>query len=243
MSKIKIITVTEGPSDISIIEKISNYVAKKEGKEVEILPLAPAQDKTSSNYESFGWTGVKRWCKKYNSNKPQDNTPLARAARRKTIKALLAYADYLIIQLDTDIAQDLQDLPESFNPNNDCRKEYTKKTILNWLHEDEEPENTYLLLSTYSIENWILATYPPEHEIFSDAPQGFDYEAVENPEELLIRTGQYKTKIKNGRQRLKKNRELYLSYGDLIVSEINSAKDRCGELEKYIEKTRNFIQN
>jgi hypothetical protein len=235
----KYLLVCEGPTDIRILDEISKSLTAIGGHKIELVPLSPQEDKTSGQYPPQGWSAVRAWCmanrKKTNSDVAHLAPALRNVAQRKNWSSLVAAsgAAGLIVQIDTDIADLISDLPQSFANSGLPRKEYTRAAVLDWLNISSYPVNSlYLVLSTYSTESWVLACHEPTDSIFSDLTPGFSYEDLSDVEDRLVAKG-LKSKIKRGRRRLDKSKALYQAYATQIVSSLQNVRSRCQAAEDY----------
>ncbi len=226
--------VCEGPTDIEIIKAISDKISEITGSGIgiDIRELSPVKDQTSGNYPSHGWTEVKSWCERYSIRKQivvSDDMPtwekeLASKARANRWDVLLnaANADGLIIQLDTDIAEEMTH--DIFSPANIDRRTFCENAINHWLSESDKPNKMFYVLPTFSSETWLLASHEPEIHT--------NYETIQDVETRLIPLG-YKTKLKNGRPRLKKIPRFYRAYSERMVSKLDIVRGRCSECDNF----------
>lgn len=240
----KFLIVCEGPSDYPVIEGIISHLGNKNGKVFEIEFLQPQVDATTGTYPSFGWTQVKRWCKTYAIKKPSDVSHLPENIRRmvlsKNYETILAFsrADYLIIHMDTDIAEEID---SGFDPAIQTRRELCNNKMNEWLGISVAKANCKYLLPTYAIESWILATYDSSNAptIFATTP--VNYENISDVESKLISIG-YASKLKYGVRRLRKDYNRYKNndkYTPRLLKFLNISKQRCNELEQFTH----FIEN
>lgn len=234
----KLLLVCEGPTDIKVISKVTDKIKEQTGNNAYIQELSPQTDKTTSQYPSQGWSEVRSWCKRY-SEKDQAvlnnlNALQREAAKRLNWKAIIAASSArgLIIQMDTDIAEHIKDLPNPFDKLIHSRRAYCEDAIKNWLNIQNIPGEIYLLLTSYSTETWLLSTYSRSENVFVDLAQGFDFESIDNAEDRLIMLG-FSSKNKDGKVRLDKKQALYDSYGDIIVSSLNSVRHNCLSAEEF----------
>lgn len=233
----KYLLVSEGPTDHVVIKEIAKKISSQIGQSIEIVELSPQRDATSGTYPAHGWNAIQSWCKKF-STKSQDSMAHLPAStqqflRRQSWRSLLAFDGSigLLIQLDTDIAQDLRDL-KIIEPG-DCRKTHCKEAILTWLNESADVDGLYLALTAHALETWILATHSPSDPVFDDLPENFNYEHIEDVEERLIRLG-YESKMKRGRQRLKKSPyTIYDNYAKRIAADLSNVRNRCEAADEF----------
>ncbi|MDI9223237.1 hypothetical protein QMZ30_20195 [Pantoea sp. EA-12] len=224
--------VCEGPTDIEIIRGISNHISEKIGAEIDIRELSPTKDMTTGNYPSHGWTAVKSWCEKYSLDKGIVIDPALQDWQKKLLQAKQSFrwdtlikfsgADGIILQIDTDIAEEMNHL--AFDPVNDDRKAFCESAVNIWLNEQSAPEEIYYLLSTYSSEVWLLATHEPAICV--------NYEDIQDVEDRLISLGYSKKNIK-GKPRLRKEPKLYKNYSEKIIEKIDIVRQRCVECENF----------
>lgn len=234
MAKKKYLLVCEGPTDIEILTSMAKALANKNGSLVEILELSPQLDATSGNYPAHGWTAVRSWCR---ANRTKTEAEVAglevnvrAAALRKNWRNLVSAtaADGIIIQLDTDIAEEIVDLPQAFQDSALDRREYCENAIACWLCVPKIEPGMFLVLSTHSTETWLLACHDPEDPIFSDLPDAFNYEQIPNTEDRLLALGYKK---KSGR--LNKKPSLYKGYAQNLIKDIAKVRARCTEAEAF----------
>jgi len=226
--------VCEGPTDILVIGKIAKKISEDIDTTIQIRELSPQKDATTNRYPSHGWEEVRRWCKVYGKTIDTDDNPFAILAKQKNWRALLkaSNAYSLIIQMDTDIVQYITDLiPNYRGSTKNEKKRFAKKAILNWLGEDKLPNEIYLLLSTTSTETWVLATHDRVESVFSDLPNDFDYENIEDVIERLFRLD-YLSYIdtETGKEKLSKSN--YMPYAQKIVDNLEKVRLECEEADK-----------
>lgn len=234
MSK-KFLLVCEGPTDYHLINGISRKLSEIAGYPIQIQMLSP-QLCASGQFERQGWTGIKNWCLK-NVHKTEADLAAAKPEtraylRRQSWRALVAFsrAQGLIIQMDTDIAEHISD-SVVFDPTAKHRRAHCDEALKRWLKEPHSDEKLFFTLTTYALETWLLATYPPEHSVFNDLAKPFDYEALPDQEDRLIALGWKATK-KKGKLRLKKSpSELYIPYGQIAADNIDVVRGRCREAD------------
>lgn len=232
--------VCEGPSDIPIIRRVAEEICRSEGKDIEIRHIAPQQDSTGA-WERHGYVGVAKWCALYGKKSDQDLIKLPENIRkvviRKNWEALVkaSSADGLIIQMDTDIVDQLNFLPNRFDETKDNRREYCKSSLLMKLGLQDVPENLVLLLPSYSTETWIIASFDDNHVIFNNLSKPIPFEELNNCENLLINAG-FKRERKYGKVRLKKSHDIYLQYAELVAENIDKVTDRCQEVKLFRDK-------
>lgn len=228
--------VCEGPTDILILNKISEKISKDTNTHIQIRELSPQKDATTNRYPNHGWEEVKRWCELYGKSTGITNPFAALSAKQKSWKAqiALAKANGLIIQMDTDIVSFIKDLnPPYSGSTKKARKNFAKKAILQWLEEEILPENIYLLLSTSCSETWILATYDRLHDVFSDLNEHFDYEDIQNVLEYLfnLEYASYVDQV-TGKKKLVKDLNVYNTYAKRIADNLEKVCLECEEAEK-----------
>lgn len=231
----KYLLVSEGPTDSYIVKGLADRISVVTGNLSEVILLSPQQDATSGGWLATGWTEVRKWCIAYGNGgaagSAAASNPFARTVLRKSWQALVAIsgAKGLIVQMDTDIAEKITD-PPAFDPAADDRRAFCEAAILGWLGVPDLAHGPFLVLSTYAIETWLLATHDPSDPIFSDLPSDFDYEALADFEARLLALG-YKSERRNGSLRLQKTKKLYLGYAVKIADNLGSVRSRCSEAE------------
>lgn len=233
----KYLLVSEGPTDHVVLKEIAKKIAAEIGQVIEIVELSPQRDATSGTYPAHGWNAIQSWCKKFSFKSPSSMAHLPASTQqylqRQNWRSLLAFdsAIGLLIQLDTDIAQDLRDL-KIIQPG-DCRKTHCKDAVLTWLNESAAVDGLYLALTAHALETWILATHNPSESVFDDLPKNFNYEHIEDVEERLISLG-YDSKLKRGRQRLKKSPyTIYETYAKRIAADLPAVRSRCEAADEF----------
>ncbi len=235
--------VCEGPTDIAVIMALAQKVQETIGKDVEIRELSPTQDKTSGVYPSQGWTAVKSWCEKFSINKNIVIPDGLEDWKKKLLSQKLSLrwdtlvkmsgADGIILQIDTDIAEEMSHA--DFSTSGMTRKQFSYAAVNLWLNEANKPDDFYYVMSTFSTETWLLATHEPSDNaaILGDLAAVGDYETIDNIEARLIALGYPKQK-KKGQDRLKKEPAIYKKYGERIASKIDLVKSRCAEADNLI---------
>lgn len=235
--KLLFLLVCEGPSDIPVIRRVAEEICRTAKKDVEVRHISPQQDSTGA-WERHGYVGVTKWCALYGHKDEKAleklSEDLKKAVLRRNWQALVtaSAADGLIIQMDTDIADQLNFLPERFDEKKHNRRVYCQDSLLKKLGLASIPENLILLLPSFSTETWILATFDDNHVVFETIPKPIPFEALDNCENLLISAG-YKKERKNGKYRLKKSHDIYIPYAEQIVSHFNRVTSRCKEFEYF----------
>lgn len=241
MKKLKYLLVCEGPTDIALLKKLTKKLSNDLNADIEIAELAPQVDATTGLWPAHGWGAVRSWCYswKVKTEEELSNAPpfMIDLLKRRTWKALIAFnnADGLIIQMDTDIAECITDLSTPFDPINDNRRDYCRDAILYWLSESNQSnDKPFILLPSYALESWLLATHSPENTIFNDLPKPLDYEKITDLESRLISLG-YAKKRNKGRDRLVKTYAVYNTYADIIHTNFENVSQRCSEAKAYLD--------
>ena len=239
MSK-KYLLVCEGPTDILVIDKIAEKISQDIKKTIEIQELSPQKDATSKRYPNHGWEEVRKWCRIYGKTIDSNDNPFAQLVKRRNWEALIkaSNADGLIIQLDTDIVEYITDLTYRYEgTTKQSRKRFATNAILDWLGIDNIVDELYLLLSTRSTETWLLATHDRSENVFSNLPNSFDFEEIENIINLLCSiNGLYNCYKHNGIEKLSKTN--YQPYAKKIVDNLNKVREECEEADKLC----NFLE-
>lgn len=240
----KYLLVCEGPTDTFIINKLAQKIYETREQEVEIVTLAPQIDATTGKWERHGWNGVRNWCKKYGFKTEQQLARVPESLRpsilRQSWRALMAIsgAKGLIIQLDSDIAEQITDLP-AFDAATTVRRAYCEDALSFWLNENPDKNILYYAVTSYAIETWLLATLKIGSDALSDLVDPYDLEDLPDWEDRLIRAGFSKVK-KNGRDRLRKSpSELYEKYGEQIAANLVNVRKKCLSAENlcvFLEK-------
>lgn len=239
MGKYKYLLVSEGPTDIKFITQLAKKIGNSVGADVEIAELSPQKDATSGPYPPHGWGGVRRWCQNWKVKTEDDlskiNPAFKELAIRRNWKSIVSSssANGLIIQMDADIAEQIGGLDKDFLNSSKTRIEYCKSAILFWLGEkDGQLGMPYLLISSYALETWMLATHPPTHPVFDDLGNSFDYEEISDVEDRLISIG-YAAENKKGVKRLKKKPDKYIEYADNVFEEFSNVSVRCAQAAAF----------
>lgn len=235
--------VCEGQTDYFVIQSIANVISKKLNDEIKITLLAPQKDATTNNYQRHGWTEIRNWCRLYGNKTAAQLAALPPAVRHRAQRlnwqALIAFnnADGLIIQLDTDIAEEIRDIAP-FDPAIIHRRDYCDGALLAWLGEAARPGDIYLALTSYALEAWLLSTYSRKDPVFSDLPVGFDFEEIHDLESRLIKLKCPSVSATNGRRKLAKKERYYHIHAKTIANNLGvvrancqSAEDLCAHLE------------
>lgn len=229
--------VCEGPTDIQVINKIAKKISATMNDNIIIRELAPQRDQTTRRYPNHGWEEVRKWCKLYGKSDFTDENPFARLAQQKNWQALIkaSGAEGLIIQMDTDIAQYIDDITPPFTKSTKrARKKFCQKSILTWLGLSDISDNIYFLLSTYSTETWILSTYDRDNLVFNDLEENFDFECIDNSVERLISLGNNSYIDQDtGKEKLVKNLDIYQTYSNNIANNLEKVRSECEEAEKF----------
>src|SRR5690554_480550 len=227
----KYLVVAEGPTDFVVLKEIANAIAIEKNEEIKLVELSPQLDATTSSYPPHGWSGVRTWCRKHQIKTPEAiahlDPQIQKYAARQSWSALLAIesADGLIIQMDCDIAEEIQE-PYQFQPGS-CRVNHSKNGILEWLGLSQAPKEIFLAISSQSLETWILALHPPTDPVFKDLQPNFCYEDITDVEDRLIKLGYSSRRVK-GRMRIRKSPyTTYESYGKEIASNLPAVRERC----------------
>ncbi|SFD75754.1 hypothetical protein [Massilia yuzhufengensis] len=234
MTKKKFLLVCEGPTDIPVLTSIAKALVNKNGCQIEIVELSPQLDATSGQYPAHGWTAVRAWCLANREKTPADvagiDEKLRAAVLRKNWRSIVAAsgAHGIIVQLDTDIAEKIVDVPASFADSGLSRRAYCEAAIAHWLRVPKVDKDMYLVLSTYSTETWLLACHEPNDPVFADLPIPFNYEDIPDAEGRLLTLGYKK---KSGR--IKKDTDLYAGYAQNMTKDLAKIRSRCKEAENF----------
>jgi hypothetical protein len=237
MSSLTYLLVSEGPTDILVIKEIANKISKDTSREIIIQELSPQRDATTNSYPNHGWKEVKRWCSVNGNNIEEVDSPFAVFAKHKHWRNHIAFADGLIIQIDTDIAEYIDDMIPSYSGDTkNTRKNFCKKALLKWLGEMHKPEEIYFLLSTHSTENWVLATHARTEAVFNDLSNTFDFEEITNVVDRLGSLG-YTTYVdpSSGKTKLSKDLKLYSTYAKKIKNNLIKVRQECEEAERFYQ--------
>lgn len=238
-NSLKFLLVCEGPTDVSFLKRLSERIGEDLGSKINIIELSPQRDATTNKWPSHGWTAVRRWCETWKVKEATDlqSAPLnlRQSLLRRNWKMLLQFrqADGIIIQIDTDIAEEIRDLSDNYSDTKISRREFCKKAVLHWLGESPETiQGAYLLLPSYAIETWLLATHGPSESCFDNIKKPFNYENISEVEKLLLELG-YSGKNDNEKRRLRKKENKYIEYADRVYLNLNNVKLRCNEANEF----------
>ena len=113
----KIGLVCEGGSDHALLSKLFSHIKTPAGDSVEIVPIQPVVDATTNKAGCGGWTEIRKWCVKHSNKKGklESADALERRSAKFYWKSLLPLSpnSSLMIQIDTDIAHNINNLPKS----------------------------------------------------------------------------------------------------------------------------------
>lgn len=149
----------------------------------------------------------------------------------------LSEAAGILIHIDADIAEELNDLEQTFHDAGLSRKEYCRKTIAAWLgvEEAEEPTSLCYIVATYCTETWLLALHDPE----SFPSSSRNYENIQEVIPLLIDLGYalYRDP-QTGKQTIDKIASTR-DHGARFKREFQKVIERCAEvrrLQSYLQR-------
>ncbi len=221
------LVVCEGSSDFAIIEGVMKHIASIHGKTIEATLLEPQYDATTSTHDKFGYTQILAWCKKA--------AYLKQTKGRDWIGQQLALSksDFLLIHMDTDIAQNLELNNSFFSGDFKNRRPWCNDSLNSWLGSAKGSDCHYVL-PTWQIESWLLATYDKVNSpsVFHSCVA--DYESLQDVETLLLRLGYQEDLHKPGR--IYKEKSLYAEdprYLLRLRDNFSIAMSRCDELNNY----------
>lgn len=207
------------------------------GQEVRIEVLSPQIDATTGSWERHGWNGVRNWCKKFGAKTPEQiaavHPNLRPLLARQSWKVLLSVsqAKGLIIQLDSDIAEQISDM-RRFDQGTIGRGDYCRDALNHWMNETPDTTIVHYAVTTFAIETWLLATVNSDHVIFQDLPESYDLEDIHDWEDRLIAAG-FRSHNKNGVRRLLKSpSERYEEYGKMIADNLPDVRKKCSSAEQ-----------
>lgn len=233
--KYKYLLVSEGPTDIAFLKQLISKLTSDLGSVAEVVELSPQRDATSGEWPAHGWTGVKTWCNSWKVKTESDLEKIPEyfieLAKRRNWKSLVATsgADGLIIQMDTDIAEYIRGLGCDFSEFSGSRREFCQSAIYFWLGESgQATDKPFLLLPSFAMETWLLATHSPASPVFDDLDKPFNYEDIVDLEERLVLLG-YSSKSKKGKKKLAKRESEYIGYADKVHTHFADVTLRCEE--------------
>jgi len=219
--------VCEGSSDFAIIKGVMKHIASIQGKKIKATLLEPQYDATTGSHDKFGYTQIRAWCKKADY--------LKKTKGRDWIGQLLTLskADFLLIHMDTDIAQELALNGTSFSGDFKHRRLWCNDALDSWLGLAKGCDCHYVL-PTWQIESWLLATFDEVSNpgVFPVAIA--DYESIQDVEQKMLLLGYQEDTRKPGR--IYKERRLYSenqSYLSRLLNNYLIAASRCDELKNF----------
>lgn len=232
----KYLLVCEGPTDTYVIKQLASKIYQNLGKSVEIIAMAPQIDATTGTWERHGWGGVRNWCKKFGVKTLEDIAAVHPSLRpllaRQNWQALMAIrgAKGLIIQIDSDIAEHIKDIP-AFNPAVKHRRDYCEDALHHWLNEKPSKNTVHFAITSFAIETWLLATLDPNNIAFANLTAPYNLEDLSDWEARLIAAG-FKAYRKDGAKRLLKSpSERYVPYGEQIANHAVTVRQKCASAE------------
>lgn len=221
------LVVCEGSSDFAIIEGVMKHVASIHGKEIAATLLEPQYDATTGKHDKFGYTQIRAWCKKA--------AYLKQTKGRDWIGQQLALSksDFLLIHMDTDIAQNLELNNSFFSGDFKSRRSWCNDSLDSWLGLAKGCDCHYVL-PTWQIESWLLATFDEVSSpgVFPTAIA--DYESIQNVEQKMLLLGYKEDTRKPGR--IYKERRLYSenpNHLPRLLNKFSIATSRCDELNNF----------
>lgn len=228
----KYLLVCEGPTDTYVIKQLASKIYESLGRAVEIVVLAPQIDATTMTWERHGWSGVRNWCKKYgvktaaeiNAVHPNLRPLLERNKWRMLMD--ISGAKGLIIQIDSDIAEHIRDIP-AFNPAVTHRRDHCEDALHHWLNEQPQKDTVHFAITSFAIETWLLATLPSNNVAFNNLTAPYNLEDLSDWEDRLIAAG-FASHNKDGAVRLRKSpSEIYQPYGERIAAHVVNVRRQC----------------
>ena len=187
--------------------------------------MEPKVDATSGEYSKFGWSNIESWCQQHG------------LYGKKAIDPYLVFcdADFLLIHLDTDVAQEIMIGGQEFEGSYKSRRDWCKKAINSWLGFTRMRPDVKYLLPTFQIETWLLATYDQSRFPNDTEIENSDYERYEQVEAMLIEKGYVKDNAKP--ERMYKEFTMYNEnplYLTRLLKFENTARERCRELDRFL---------
>ncbi len=222
--------VCEGSSDLAVIEEIILNVSKTLNRSFKVNRLRPRVDATGK-YERYGYSNVKSWCDYHKNQLEKHNVDKIGAM------LTLAKSDYLLIQIDGDVADKIEINDCKYNPTEKKRRDWCSDCMDVWLGmaKIKNAGKIRYVIPTYQIETWILATYDEttSPSVFPDHIA--DYETISDVETKLISLG-YEVREKKPTRIYKeykmfKNNEAYIPR---ILNNLDTVQQRCAELKNFI---------
>ncbi len=220
--------VCEGSSDFSFIEGIIKKLGNDLKVNAEAVLLEPQFDATIGRHNKFGYEGVKAWC---------NHKRLIRQTKgADVIGTLLALsnADFLLIHLDSDIADKIEVNSIAFSGAVKERRQWCHSALDNWLGIAKDEMYNHYLIPTWQIETWLLSTFDKDNSPHVFSSEIMDYEEICNVEELLLQLGYAEDFEKKGR--LYKERELFSSnpqYVPRLLQMLDKVEKSCEEFSRF----------
>jgi len=142
--------ITEGYTDQLLLEGVLEGLLNAQDDDLRVNYISPVWDETdAAQGQKAGWYQVFEYCK-YVENLSRD----------------LQYNDYLIIQIDTDVSEDIHyDIPQKNNGNDLSPEELIDCVIAKFQNLIGEPlfteygERIIFAISVHSIECWLLPIF------------------------------------------------------------------------------------
>lgn len=213
-----LLLVCEGETDIYIFEALTQHFSTST-KQLILNPLAPQKDATSGTYTypQFGFGNVLNWCD----------------ANRDKVQMYLDFlnAKVLLIQLDTDIAQQIN---TSCIENGGVARDCCQEMLNQKLGTTQEPPHCHYILPTQNTETWILASHDfPSSDQSLQSIDNFEY--ILDTEQRLIDLKYPSKKGKSASSPRKLNKKpatKYKKYAKTLVNNLTFARQRCPELNR-----------
>ncbi|OCS90847.1 hypothetical protein [Caryophanon latum] len=196
--------VTEGPTDVVLLEALLKHILKQPFVTSVLQPIGSADVGYGAN--GGGWKGVQRWCEEI----------AVKTGFQNFLTGSNAY-DLLIFQIDLDVAREKEvncyDIEESITQN----VTRLQQQICSWLQIDEEEMKCPVILTipADNLEAWMLAYLNTDEQ---------EIEKIQKPDKLLARKP-YK---------LKKSRIHYMRVvAPMLVENWQLVKDKCSQAKKF----------
>lgn len=226
MAEKLLLLVCEGETDVYVFEALVKHFSTT-NINLKVVSLAPQQCATSGTYPSFGFGNVLNWC----------------AAYQAKLQMLIDFrgASALFVQMDTDIAQEVNHagFSQGLGARYCCHERLNQQ-----FRTTDEPQRCHYILPTQNTETWLLACHDNFSALDASCKAIVDYELITTTEKLLIGLGYPSTKRKNRTER-KLNKHpatKYIKYGGALVKNLELARPRCVELDKFCSLLEGYAQ-
>lgn len=222
MSDLQIAVISEGPTDLILIEALLKHLLKRPF----LLDLLQPQGSVSFGNRGTGWPGIYQWCRQ-----------LLTAGEDLALNPLLAKYHLLILHIDADVAHttyaagNIDDAPTPDNLPCECECPPAKAcvnalvtVVANWLAIPQAvsfPASWVFCIPSQSLEAWAVAALYTDPDIL---------------EQLECRQGLsnwVKSRPKKERDLLKKSTANYHQLSQKIVSVWEQVTAHCSQAARF----------